>query len=83
MTSFLAAYLQLKICNAICSLKQAGLDWLVYTVIRYEKVKHAKVTSSLVFLSSIKLDDGYQIGRRVSPDSIPRDVFLPVSSGEN
>jgi len=34
-------------------------------VIRSEKLKPEKVTSFLVFLSSVKSDDGYQIGLRV------------------
>ena len=55
-----------------------------YTVIRSEKLE---VTSFPIFLSSIKSDDGYQIGGRVSPDTpsdlVPREMFRPMSARKN
>jgi len=62
---------------------QAGkLTRFHYTVIRSEKLKPEKVTSFLVFLSPIKSDDGYQIGRRVSPDT-RRPILYHVMSNEH
>ena len=40
-----------------------------FIVIRSEKLRPEKVTSFFAFLSLIKSNDGYQIGRRVSHDT--------------